>query len=120
MIYTPYKIQHSLNVRKAESRRIVEKYPDRIPVICERETKTNDKIPQISKNKYLVPHDLTVGQFMAVIRNRLVLDPGVALYFITEDGSIPSQSKTFVDLYEEYKNIDGFLYIKYSGENTFG
>jgi hypothetical protein len=23
-------------------------------------------------------------------------------------------------IYEEYKDVDGFLYITYSGENTFG
>jgi GABA(A) receptor-associated protein len=46
--------------------RIRAKYPDRIPVICEKALKSN--LEDIDKKKYLVPSDLTVGQFVYVIR----------------------------------------------------
>ena len=39
--------------RKTEAERIRQKYPDRIPVICEKADKTD--IPTIDKKKYLVP-----------------------------------------------------------------
>lgn len=39
--------------RKAEAERIRQKYPDRIPVICEKAEKSD--IPTIDKKKYLVP-----------------------------------------------------------------
>lgn len=52
--------------RKAEAERIRQKYSDRIPVICEKVEKSD--IPTIDKKKYLVPADLTVGQFVYVIR----------------------------------------------------
>lgn len=39
--------------RKEESSKIRDKFPDRIPVICEKAEKTD--IPAINKNKYLVP-----------------------------------------------------------------
>jgi GABA(A) receptor-associated protein len=61
-----FKSEHSFDKRKLESARIRAKYPDRIPVICEKATKSN--LEDIDKKKYLVPSDLTVGQFVYVIR----------------------------------------------------
>jgi GABA(A) receptor-associated protein len=49
--------------------RVRSKYPDRIPVICEKAAKSN--VPDIDKKKYLVPSDLTVGQFVLVVRKVL-------------------------------------------------
>ena len=48
------------------SERIRGKYPDRIPVICEKNEKSN--VPDIDKKKFLVPGDLTVAHFILVIR----------------------------------------------------
>ena len=47
--------------RKSEAERIRAKYPDRVPVICEKADRSD--IPDIDKKKYLVPADLTVGQY---------------------------------------------------------
>ncbi len=46
--------------------RIRSKYPDRIPIICEKDEKSN--VPVIDKKKFLVPGDLTVAGFLLVIR----------------------------------------------------
>lgn len=45
--------------RKSEADRIRQKYPDRIPVICEKADKTD--IPTIDKKKYLVPSVCILG-----------------------------------------------------------
>ena len=42
-------------------------------VICEKADRTD--IPLIDKKKYLVPSDLTVGQFVYVIRKRIKVGP---------------------------------------------
>ena len=42
------------------------KYPDRVPVIVERLPKA--QIGDLDKKKYLVPVDLTIGQFYFLIR----------------------------------------------------
>jgi GABA(A) receptor-associated protein len=69
--------------RKAEAERIRQKYPDRIPVICEKVDKSD--IPTIDKKKYLVPADLTVGQFVYVIRKRIKLSPEKAIFIFVEE-----------------------------------
>ena len=77
-------------------------------------------MPPLDKIKYLVPIDLTIGQFMYVIRSRLKLNAEKALYLFI-NGTIPSSSSVILDLYELYKDeTDGFLYILLNGENTFG
>ncbi|KAK0587824.1 hypothetical protein LWI29_029550 [Acer saccharum] len=112
-----FKQEHDLEKRRAEAARIREKYPDRIPVIVEK-TERSD-IPNIDKKKYLVPADLTVGQFVYVIRKRIKLSAEKAI-FIFVDNVLPPTGAIMSAIYEEKKDEDGFLYVTYSGENTFG
>ncbi|KAJ8653030.1 hypothetical protein O0I10_011330 [Lichtheimia ornata] len=112
-----FKDEHSFEKRKAEADRIRDKYPDRIPVICEKVDKSD--IPTVDKKKYLVPADLTVGQFVYVIRKRIKLNPEKAI-FIFVNQVLPPTAALMSAIYEEHKDEDGFLYIAYSGENTFG
>ena len=107
----------STEKRKSEAERIRAKYPDRVPVICEKADRSD--IPDIDKKKYLVPADLTVGQFHYVIRKRIKLAPEKALFLFCSN-SIPPNAALMSTVYEEQKDEDGFLYIQYSGESTFG
>jgi GABA(A) receptor-associated protein len=109
--------ERSFEVRCAEASKIRAKYPDRIPVICEKADRSD--IAEIDKKKYLVPVDLTVGQFVYVIRNRIKLPPEQAVFVFIND-VMPPTASLMSAIYEEQKSPDGFLYITYSGENTFG
>jgi GABA(A) receptor-associated protein len=112
-----FKKLHSLKKRTEESVHIKTKYPDRIPVIVEKLDKST--IYDIDKKKFLVPCDLTVSQFVYVIRNRLKLAPEDSI-FIFVNNSLPNYSSLVSQIYKEHKDEDGFLYVSYSGENTFG
>mmetsp|Transcript_24427 Transcript_24427/g.70357 ORF Transcript_24427/g.70357 Transcript_24427/m.70357 type:complete len:155 (+) Transcript_24427:2529-2993(+) len=112
----PY-IESPLEKRKSEAERIRAKYPDRVPVICEKADRSD--IPEIDKKKYLVPADLTVGQFHYVIRKRIKLAPEKALFLFCSN-TIPPNAALMSTVYEEQKDEDGFLYLQYSGESTFG
>ncbi|KAJ8427861.1 hypothetical protein Cgig2_015603 [Carnegiea gigantea] len=103
--------------RQAEAARIREKYPDRIPVIVEKAEKSD--IPDIDKKKYLVPADLTVGQFVYVVRKRIKLSAEKAIFIFVKN-ILPPTAAMMSAIYEEHKDEDGFLYMTYSGENTFG
>mmetsp|Transcript_21033 Transcript_21033/g.74228 ORF Transcript_21033/g.74228 Transcript_21033/m.74228 type:complete len:125 (-) Transcript_21033:392-766(-) len=109
--------EHSFEKRKAEADRIRKKFPDRIPVICEKAERTD--IPDIDKKKYLVPADLTVGQFVYVVRKRIKLAPEQAI-FVFINNYLPPTASLMSAIYETHKSPDGFLYVTYSGENTFG
>ncbi|KAI9332995.1 autophagy-related protein 8 [Obelidium mucronatum] len=112
-----FKDEHPFDKRKGEAERIRQKYPDRIPCIVEKAEKSD--IATIDKKKYLVPCDLTVGQFVYVIRKRIKLSPEKAI-FIFVNNVLPPSSSLLSQVYQEHKDEDGFLYIVYSSENTFG
>ncbi|KAK8502892.1 hypothetical protein V6N12_054121 [Hibiscus sabdariffa] len=116
MAKSSFKIEHDFEKRRAEAARIREKYPDRIPVIVEKAERSD--IPTIDKKKYLVPADLTVGQFVYVIRKRIKLSAEKAI-FIFVDSVLPPTGAIMSTIYDEKKDEDGFLYVTYSGENTF-
>ncbi|KAL9682153.1 hypothetical protein QQ045_013946 [Rhodiola kirilowii] len=69
--------------------------------------------------RYLVPADLTVGQFVYVVRKRIKLSAEKAIFVFVKH-ILPSTAAMMSAIYEEHKDEDGFLYMTYSGENTFG
>lgn len=120
--YTTYmslfKTKLTFVERKKESSSIMEKYPDRVPIICERNPK-DTRTPIIGRTKYLVPADLTVGQFLSVVRKYIKVNDNQAI-FLFVNGYIPLTSQIIRNLYDYSKDEDGFLYIIYALENTFG
>ncbi|KAI9555814.1 GABA(A) receptor-associated protein [Daphnia sinensis] len=98
-----YKEEHPFEKRRAEGEKIRRKYPDRVPVIVEKAPKA--RIGDLDKKKYLVPSDLTVGQFYFLIRKRIHLRPEDALFFFVNN---------------EHHEEDYFLYIAYSDESVYG
>jgi len=113
-----FEKQHSFEERLAESKKIVEKFPERVPVIVEKGLKGGN-VPEIDKNKYLVPKDLSVGKFIFVIRKRIQLSSENALY-VYANGTLPATNDLMGTVYEQHKKEDGFLYMTFNGESTFG
>ena len=116
-----YKELNPFEERKKESESIIVKYNDRIPIILEKKgnVKNGIDIPEIDKNKYLVPIDLNFSQFMHIVRKRIKLEPEKAL-FIFINNILPPTSELISEIYDKEADDDGFLYIVYTGENTFG
>src|SRR3989344_4575351 len=115
---TPFKKQYSFTERKAESTRILSKYSDRIPIIVEVDPRSKN-LPMLDKKKFLCPHDLTVGQFVFIIRKRINLQPTKAI-FLFVDNTLPQASSMLSYIYSEHQDEDRFLYVVIAEENTFG
>lgn len=67
----------------------------------------------------MVPAELTLGSMCFVIRKRIQLSSEKAL-FLFINNVLPPASALMSTIYNEHKDEDGFLYVQYSGENTFG
>jgi len=116
-----FKKNNSFEKRKAESLRIRTKYSDRIPVIVENvPDKKETEMTPLDRSKYLVPSDLTVGQFIYVIRKRIKLQPEKQIFLFVNGKILPPTSMGMMQLYQEHKDVDGFLYTIISLEATFG
>jgi GABA(A) receptor-associated protein len=109
-----HKQRFTFEKRKEEASRMRTKYKDRIPVIIER--KKGSVLNPLSQHKFIVPCDLTVGQLLYVIRKRMKLTSTQSLFFFIGN-TIPSSSTLISALKADE---DGFLYIEYDQENTFG
>lgn len=92
-------------------------FSNNIQVIVEKAPKA--RIGDLDKKKYLVPSDLTVGQFYFLIRKRIHLRPEDALFFFVNN-VIPPTCATMGTLYQEHHEEDYFLYIAYSDESVYG
>jgi len=112
-----FQKKYSFEKRREDSQSVITKYPERIPIIVQRGDKS--ELPTIDKIKYLVPREMTMSQFSFVIRKRIKLEPSQAI-FITINNTLVTNSKLLSEIYEENKDEDGFLYVTYTGENTFG
>ena len=100
-----------------ESDRIKNKYPNRIPIIVEK--KKDSELPDIDKSKFLVQKDMIINQFIYIIRKKINLKPNEAI-FVTINNQMCISNQSLSEIYDKHKNDDGFLYITYSSENTFG
>lgn len=102
-----------------ESAAIRMRFPTKIPIIVERYSKETD-LPQLEKRKFLVPQEFTMSQFVSIIRSRMKVGPTKALFFLVNNRSLVSLSKTLAEIYAEHRSEDGFLYIHYASQEVFG
>jgi GABA(A) receptor-associated protein len=112
-----FKQKYSFEEREKEYKRIKLKYPDKIPIIINQPS--NNKLPKLQKIKYLVPDDLTMGQFLLIIRKRMKLNSDKAI-FLFINNTIPPNSELISIIQHDCCDKDGFLYINVIGESTFG
>lgn len=101
--------------------RIRSKYEDKIPIIIEKLTVQS---PSITKNKFLANKDDPFYFFQKKARDyipSLNSSEALFLFVITETTQeIPIMTRLIKEIYQKYKHEDGFLYIGYCIENTFG
>ncbi|XP_076442430.1 microtubule-associated protein 1 light chain 3 gamma-like [Babylonia areolata] len=117
--YKSFKQRKSFAVRKDELEGIRQKFPSKIPVIVERYHKEKS-LSRLDKTKFLVPQELTMSQFLTIIRNRMSLSSHQSLYLLVNNKSLSSMSATMAEIYRDDKDPDGFLYMTYASQEMFG
>ena len=118
-----FKAQTSLEERKQQFQDIHENYPDKIPVVCQKSKRS--KIKPLEKTKYLIDCDFPVSNFEALIRGRLEMTNIDGLFFfVNKDNkkliSLRISDQPMSEIYNEFKDEDGFLYIFFDKEQIWG
>lgn len=117
-----YKKTTSYEERLQKSTKMISLYPDRIPVILEMSPSSFNYTKYMNsshKIKYLVPYNITMGQFIQILREKIKMDPSIALFFFINNKIFPITS-IIGDIYKNNADADGFLYIEFCEESTFG
>ncbi|XP_074844737.1 microtubule-associated protein 1 light chain 3 gamma [Carettochelys insculpta] len=115
----PFKLRKSFATRLEEVAGIRAKFPTKVPVIVERYQKEK-YLPLLDKTKFLVPQELTMTQFITIIRSRMALNATQAFYLLVNNKSLTSMSLTLAEVYRDYKDEDGFVYMTYASQEMFG
>jgi GABA(A) receptor-associated protein len=107
------------------SSEILSKYPNCVPVIVEKSS-GETKLKHIDKKQYLVPQEMNFSTFFFTIRKRLGVgiesksSSNVGIWIYAGKTPITNPSLKMSEVYNYYKDNDGFLYLQYKSENVFG
>ncbi len=114
-----YDKKVSLEDRKKEVEKQLANHPGKIPIILQSSKSSKLVVPNTFRHKFLVRPEQTFGSFMYEVRKRLTLEAEQALFLFAK-GAIPASGNTMGDIYEKYKDEDGFLKLLFCEENGFG
>jgi hypothetical protein len=110
-----FKIVNDAETRSEVAANIREQYPDRYPVIVEKDPNARMFL-HIEKKKYLAPGNITLSKFMKKVREHIEIQPQDPLAVMVESGGMVSGNSKMSDIYEDFKDEDGFLYILVSSD----
>jgi GABA(A) receptor-associated protein len=123
----------SLDERKKQSEKILNLYQDKCPIYLSFDSNINldfkeFKDNKININKYIVTADLTLGQFLTIVRKKINFTSIEAITIFIEEYKndklkstiLATNSSTIGELYHKNKDEDGFLYLKVVKDNVFG
>lgn len=114
-----FQKDHSFEKRVNVSGEMRKKYPESIPIVLEPSSEVKEIDKKIYK-KFITPSEIKFNELLGKIREHLKLDPSHGIYVFLNNDTIPAPLRTLGELYNEHKHEDGFLYMSYSFEHTFG
>lgn len=122
-VESSYKLKHTFTERQRCTLGCRKASPDLIPTIIE----NSGGVPALDKKKFLIIQNLTWFQLKTFIMMQLkkksqdtMLQASTLIMTVGKNGYLPTSSEVMKDLYETYKDEDGFLYIVYTMEVSFG
>lgn len=109
-------------------------HPDRIPVVIEPDSLFYSRLEAgavpaarefLNRKRFAPPGSWTVGQLVAMVREKIQLKPKYALYALVspkiEEHVLPVTSATLEDVYQQHNDPEtGMLWIVLAIESTFG
>ena len=113
-----FKKQVDLETRKKQNKELIKRNPKKIPIILEKDPKC--KLIPIKKTKFMIEKNSTVSKLIQSIRILMKIPQEEGLFLSAKGKYTLTGQKIIGDIYNTYKDEDGFLYIMYTTELIFG
>ena len=116
-----FRITRSMEQRRSDNDRMQKFYPNSIQVVLQ------SKSIFLDRSKYLVPNNLTIGQFLFYLRQKISVNTNKGLYLFVEQIDkdektmstyLPQTGNTLEMVYTNWRHIDGYLYMFIEQEST--
>ena len=105
-----FKTKYSKEERTKDFEELQRKHPNKYPIVFEKMPNTN--FEDLNKEKYLIDPELSFRQVNYFVKGKLSLDDEHKNLRFFIDGKTPIKSNENVkDIYDKYKQNDGFLYL---------
>ncbi|CAK85199.1 unnamed protein product (macronuclear) [Paramecium tetraurelia] len=107
----------SFEERKNESDNCKQLYPNDVLVVVEQSSKS--KLPKQNFIKFKMPNTMTIMNVLQYIKSKIKLSQydSINLYC---GKTLLRIDQTLKELYQSFRDQDGFLYINYIEMNSFG
>ena len=107
-----FKTKYSKEERTKDFEELQRKHPNKYPIVFEKMPNTN--FEDLNKEKYLIDPELSFRQVNYFVKGKLSLEDEHKNIRFFINGKIPIKSNENVkDIYDKYKQNDGFLYLGY-------
>ena len=98
------------------SEHILKTHKNKVPIICD--LSKNCGII-LDKQKFIIPRNVTIREFYCILNKYITKTKNDCIILFIKN-ILPKGTDTIGDMYNQYKENDGFLYITVRKENTFG
>jgi hypothetical protein len=119
-----FRNTHSIEERKRISGQILAKYKDKACIIIEKSKLCKDKSITIKRTKYLADKSITIGELVNRVKKEIenIRDQAIFILIVDKNmrGISPTMSSNINEMYTKYHHDDGFMYMEFLCENTFG
>lgn len=107
-----HKARYTFEERVNDSNYVCERMR-KIPLILEKDESSN--LPEIEINGFILPVNITMGEFMVYLRKKCFdLKKENMFIYISKHNYVPELDDKIQQLYNKYKDNDGFIYCKYT------
>ncbi len=107
---------------KKKIEELMSKFPDRVPIVI-----SSKSFKEHNINRFIVPVNMTINQFMIILRNKTKINSTEAIFIFVKDYKKTSKqdviapvSETIGSLYDKYKDDKLILNLFYEKEAVFG
>ena len=112
-----FKKENTLEERKKKYNEFKELHPDKIPIIIEKDKSCYFK--DIGIIQFALKREETISILQYRVRKMLDIGQDLSFLFYAKNRSIPFEI-SIGEVYDKYKESDGFLYLAYSSEMLWG